>query len=249
MNFIRIGRISSMRPTPEKEESNFNVHDNIPKRTKYNPSIPPQMQAIPVACQGTHLLASAPTGSGKTAAFLLPVLAHISRLQSAARVQDCRPRVKGSITGVQDHLIPVLKHPLALILGPTRELCAQIEVEAQLLARGLTGIKTALVVGGNSLSQQMHRVDQGCQVIIATPGRLIDVLVRTGMALDSVEILVMDEVDSMLEVRPCFTNAVMKKGRIRVSILSPMWYKSYESYIIAAGVPLLSFVEQLSLRH
>ena len=189
------------------------------------------MQAIPVACQGTHLLASAPTGSGKTAAFLLPVLAHISRLQSAARVQDCRPWVKGSITGVQD-----LKYPLALILGPTRELCAQIEAEAQLLARGLPGIKTALVVGGNSLSQQMHRVDQGCQVIIATPGRLIDVLVRTGMALDSVEILVMDEVDSMLEVRTRFTYVVTKKGRIRVSILLPIWYKSYESYLIAGGV-------------
>ena len=199
--------------------------------TEPNPSTPPQMQAIPVACQGTHLLASAPTGSGKTAAFLLPVLAHISRLQSAARVQDCRPWVKGSITGVQD-----LKYPLALILGPTRELCAQIEAEAQLLARGLPGIKTALVVGGNSLSQQMHRVDQGCQVIIATPGRLIDVLVRTGMALDSVEILVMDEVDSMLEVRTRFTYVVTKKGRIRVSILLPIWYKSYESYLIAGGV-------------
>ena len=92
--------------------------------------------------------------------------------------------------------------PLAVILGPTRELCMQIEVLAKLFCKGLSNMKTALIVGGNPLSQQLHRLDQGIQILIATPGRLNDIIERHSDRCDLsyVQIFVIDEVDTMLQL-------------------------------------------------
>lgn len=122
---------------------------------------------------GRDLVATAGTGSGKTAAFLLPLL---NRLQS------------GRNNGIA-----------ALILAPTRELAAQINREFTLLARN-TSLRAALVVGGESMSRQVHDVRAGVQVLIACPGRLIDHLERGTVRLDRVNLVVLDEADRMLDM-------------------------------------------------
>ncbi|MGH7905765.1 MAG: DEAD/DEAH box helicase [Candidatus Binataceae bacterium] len=134
---------------------------------------PIQSAAIPVALTGCDLVATAGTGSGKTAAFILPML---HKLQGG----------RGS-------------HIRALILAPTRELAAQISAEFALFSRN-AHIRAALVVGGESMSRQKHELRSGVQVLIACPGRLIDHLERGSATLDHVELAVIDEADRMLDM-------------------------------------------------
>ncbi|KAG6387419.1 hypothetical protein SASPL_152606 [Salvia splendens] len=88
--------------------------------------------------------------------------------------------------------------PLAMVLTPTRELCIQVEEQAKLLGQGLP-FKTALIVGGDAMAGQVHRIQQGVSMIVGTPGRLIDLLTKHEFELDSISILVIDEVDCMIE--------------------------------------------------
>ncbi|KAI8526303.1 hypothetical protein RHMOL_Rhmol13G0298000 [Rhododendron molle] len=151
--------------------------DNI-EVAGYEMPTPVQMQAIPAALVGKSLLVSADTGSGKTASFLVPVIASCSNLNHEKFSNQ--------------------KKPLSIVLTPTRELCIQVEEQAKLLAKGLP-FKTALVVGGDPMAGQLHRINQGVGVIIATPGRLIDLLTKHDIELDNVSVLVLDEVDLMLQ--------------------------------------------------
>ncbi|HEY2105217.1 MAG TPA: DEAD/DEAH box helicase [Candidatus Binataceae bacterium] len=134
---------------------------------------PIQSAAIPAALAGRDLVATAGTGSGKTAAFLLPLL---NRLQSSRS------------SGVA-----------ALILAPTRELAAQISREFSLLSRN-TNLRAAVIVGGESMSRQVQELRSGAQVLIACPGRLIDHLERGTVKLDRVSLVVIDEADRMLDM-------------------------------------------------
>ncbi|XP_065175818.1 uncharacterized protein LOC135805668 isoform X2 [Sycon ciliatum] len=125
--------------------------DNVREAGIESPT-PVQMQALPLILQGRHVLAAAPPGSGKTAAFLLPLLARIandSRDTAAARV---------------------------LVLAGTRELAQQLEVQTKRFAQGLPNIHTALVVGGLPTKPQLYRLRTAAQVMIATPGKLHDLL-------------------------------------------------------------------------
>jgi ATP-dependent RNA helicase RhlE len=122
---------------------------------------------------GRDLIAIAETGSGKTIAFLLPVLDRLHRN---------RPDGIG-----------------ALVLAPTRELASQIGHEFALLARN-TGLRAAVIVGGESISRQVREVRAGVQVLIACPGRLIDHLERGTAGLDRIELLIIDEADRMLDM-------------------------------------------------
>lgn len=140
---------------------------------------PVQMQVIPVALCKRSLLVSAETGSGKMASYLVPIIAR------------CCDESNGTIE--QDG-----KLPHAIILSPTRELCVQIEEQAKTLAKGLP-FKTALVVGGDAMPNQVYRMNQGVKVIVATPGRLIDLLCKHTFDLSDVSIFVLDEVDCMLQ--------------------------------------------------
>lgn len=138
---------------------------------------PVQMQAIPAALEGKSLLVSADTGSGKTASYLIPIISHclgFSRDQLSER------------------------KPLAMVLTPTRELCVQVEEEAKLLGKGLP-FKTALVIGGDAMAGQIYRIRQGVEMIVGTPGRLVDLLTKHDVDLNDVSIFVLDEVDCMLQ--------------------------------------------------
>ncbi|ONI20108.1 hypothetical protein PRUPE_3G315400 [Prunus persica] len=139
---------------------------------------PVQMQAIPAALSGKSLLVSAETGSGKTASFLVPIV----YLCANFRFEQFRDR----------------KKPLAMVLTPTRELCIQVEEQAKLLGKGLP-FKTALVVGGDAMARQLHRIQQGVELIVGTPGRLIDLLTKNDIQLDDVKIFGLDEVDCMFQ--------------------------------------------------
>jgi ATP-dependent RNA helicase DDX59 len=143
------------------------------------------MQTLPVALTGAHVLVSAPTGTGKTAAFLLPLV---------VQILETRFDMETSV-------------PLGLVLAPIRELAIQIEDAAKVFMKGIQKMKTALVVGGLPMPPQLHRLQQGVQLVVATPGRLVDILVHhsddcNGLdeLLAHVRCCVVDEVDMMLSV-------------------------------------------------
>ncbi|KAM3914541.1 putative ATP-dependent RNA helicase DDX59 [Leptodactylus fuscus] len=162
------------RPIIDFEHCNFppTLCTNL-KRAGYEVPTPIQMQMIPVGLMGRDILASADTGSGKTAAFLLPAVVRCMKQKDA---------------------------PAALILTPTRELAVQIEKQAQELMFKLPQMKTALLVGGMPLPPQLHRLRQNVQVIIATPGRLLEIISQNAVNLGELKILILDEADTMLKM-------------------------------------------------
>ncbi|XP_064576336.1 probable ATP-dependent RNA helicase DDX59 [Zonotrichia leucophrys gambelii] len=162
------------RPIVEFEHCGFpeTLNNNL-KNSGYEVPTPIQMQMIPVGLLGRDILASADTGSGKTAAFLLPVIMKV---------------------------LKETETPCALILAPTRELAIQIERQAKELMAGLPNMRTALLVGGLPLPPQLHRLRQSVKVIIATPGRLLEILKQSSVQLHGIKIVVVDEVDTMLKM-------------------------------------------------
>uniref|UniRef100_UPI00403FAE61 DEAD/DEAH box helicase n=1 Tax=Paenibacillus sp. FSL P2-0136 TaxID=2975317 RepID=UPI00403FAE61 len=133
---------------------------------------PVQEEAIPPLVQGLDVIARAKTGTGKTLAFLLPIMDKI-RVEAA--------------------------YPQALILAPTRELALQITEEARKLARH-TGVKILAVYGGQDVEKQLRKLEGGRHLIIGTPGRLLDHLRRETLDLSGVKMLVLDEADQMLHM-------------------------------------------------
>ncbi|XP_019286460.2 probable ATP-dependent RNA helicase DDX59 isoform X2 [Panthera pardus] len=155
------------RPIIDFEHCGFPEALNLNlKKSGYEVPTPIQMQMIPVGLLGRDILASADTGSGKTAAFLLPVITRAL----------CES-----------------KTPSALILTPTRELAIQIESQAKELMSGLPRMKTVLLVGGLPLPPQLYRLRQHVKVIIATPGRLLDIIKQSSVELRGIKIVVVDE--------------------------------------------------------
>ena len=139
----------------------------------YHDPTPVQSETIPVALDGRDLVVSAETGSGKTAAFLIPL---IDRLH--------RKRAKG---------------PSALVIAPTRELAAQCGQEFTRLARHC-GLRAAVIVGGESMRRQIDDLRAGAQVLIACPGRLIDLMEQGKVSLAHVQVVVIDEADRLLDM-------------------------------------------------
>ena len=137
---------------------------------------PIQKGAIPFAMDGRDVMGLAQTGTGKTAAFGLPLVAHIGAMG--------RPEPKG----VQ-----------GLVLAPTRELAGQIADTLRDLTQG-SPLKVAVVVGGQSLNAQAKRLERGVDLLVATPGRLIDLLDRRAVRLDQTRFLVLDEADQILDM-------------------------------------------------
>lgn len=139
---------------------------------------PIQQQAIPAVLQGRDLMASAQTGTGKTAGFTLPLL---------QRLIQNEPHAKG-------------RRPVrALILTPTRELAAQVGENVRDYSKYLN-IRSLVVFGGVSINPQMMKLRGGVDILVATPGRLLDLEHQNAVSLDKVEILVLDEADRMLDM-------------------------------------------------
>uniref|UniRef100_M4B334 RNA helicase n=1 Tax=Hyaloperonospora arabidopsidis (strain Emoy2) TaxID=559515 RepID=M4B334_HYAAE len=151
---------------------------------------PIQMQAIPIGLQKRDIIGIAETGSGKTAAFVIPIIAYIYSL----------PATMVARTGEQG--------PLALVMAPTRELALQIEQEAIKLCKytsvglpeKLSLIKTLSVVGGQSIEDQGFRLREGVDIIIGTPGRLMDCLESHYLVLNQCNYVVLDEADRMIDM-------------------------------------------------
>jgi superfamily II DNA/RNA helicase len=141
----------------------------------YTTPTPIQAQAIPFALTGRDVLGIAQTGTGKTAAFVLPMLCRLEQGRARARV------------------------PRTLILEPTRELAAQVE-EAFVKYGSQHKLNVALLIGGVSFADQETKIMRGADVLIATPGRLLDFFERGKLLLSGIEILVIDEADRMLDM-------------------------------------------------
>ncbi|WEK35277.1 MAG: DEAD/DEAH box helicase [Candidatus Pseudobacter hemicellulosilyticus] len=138
-----------------------------------NPT-PIQEQAIPVLLSGTKdLVGLAQTGTGKTAAFGLPLLQLVDEQQ---------------------------KFPQALVVCPTRELCLQIVNEVELFKKFMPGMSVVAVYGGTSIGQQIRDLKRGVQIVVATPGRLIDLIERKAINLEQIKYVVLDEADEMLNM-------------------------------------------------
>uniref|UniRef100_F7A1V5 Probable ATP-dependent RNA helicase DDX23 n=1 Tax=Ciona intestinalis TaxID=7719 RepID=F7A1V5_CIOIN len=150
-------------------------------RIGYKDPTPIQRQAIPIGFLNRDIIGVAETGSGKTAAFLIPLLAWITSLPKIERLEDAD------------------KGPYALILAPTRELAQQIEEETIKFGKEL-GIRTVAVIGGLSREDQGFKLRMGCEIVIATPGRLIDVLENRYIVLSQCTYVVLDEADRMIDM-------------------------------------------------
>ena len=148
-----------------------NILEGI-KAKGYAEPTPIQQQAIPLVLAGRDVIGSAQTGTGKTAAFALPILSKLARPAPG---------------------------PRALILEPTRELAAQVDVAIREYAR-FTDLKVSVIYGGVGYGRQTDELHAGADIVVATPGRLLDHLERGTVRLDKVEFLVLDEADRMLDM-------------------------------------------------
>jgi superfamily II DNA/RNA helicase len=143
--------------------------------TGYTTATPIQAAAIPVALAGQDVLGIAQTGTGKTAAFTLPLIDKLMTGRAKARM------------------------PRALVIAPTRELADQVASSFEKYAKG-TKLSWALLIGGVSFGDQVKKLDRGVDVLIATPGRLLDHFERGGLLMTGVQIMVVDEADRMLDM-------------------------------------------------
>ena len=143
----------------------------------YDSPTPIQTQSIPAALAGKDIMASAQTGSGKTAAFLLPSLQKIVKRSEKAG-----------------------KGPRVLVLTPTRELAAQVEKNAQIYAKNMKWVRSVTLVGGSSFGQQIKAMSKPIDIIVATPGRLMDHMRSGRVDFDRLEVLILDEADRMLDM-------------------------------------------------
>jgi len=145
------------------------------KAEGYSVATPIQIKSIPAILKGKDVLGGAQTGTGKTAAFTLPLL----QLLGKSRGRGCRPR--------------------ALILTPTRELAAQVGESVRIYGKG-TDLRSTVIFGGVNIKPQYRQLDNGIDILIATPGRLLDHASQGTVDLSKVQIFVLDEADRMLDM-------------------------------------------------
>ncbi|KAL7321029.1 ATP-dependent RNA helicase ded1 [Mucor circinelloides] len=211
--------------TPEDKETthtgiNFDKYDNIPveasgrdvpspieeftsppidphllsniELARYTTPTPVQKYSIPIVMNNRDLMACAQTGSGKTGGFLFPVLSSLFEKGPA-------PSSTGDSHDAAGIYRPRKAYPEALILAPTRELTSQIFDEAKKFAYR-SWVRPCVVYGGADIGQQLRQVDRGCDVLVATPGRLVDLIERARVSLSKVRFLILDEADRMLDM-------------------------------------------------
>ncbi|WP_287818428.1 DEAD/DEAH box helicase, partial [Idiomarina sp.] len=166
----------------EQSQTSFQslgLSDNILRAVTecgYTTPTPIQQQAIPTVMAGHDLLAAAQTGTGKTAGFTLPLLHKLSQTKTDGK--------------------PVIK---ALILTPTRELAAQVEDNLNTYAK-YTGLKSLVIFGGVGINPQINALRRGVDILVATPGRLLDHSRQGTVDLSKIDVLILDEADRMLDM-------------------------------------------------
>lgn len=170
-------------PSPIRNWDEANLSEDIMaviRQVGYNEPTPIQKAAIPIGLKARDIIGIAETGSGKTASFVLPMLAYIQSLPS---------------------LDETIKNngPFAIVLAPTRELAQQIESETRKFASAL-GFVVVSIVGGHSIEEQSFNLRNGAEIVIATPGRLLDCLERHVLVLSQCTYIVMDEADRMVDL-------------------------------------------------
>ena len=142
-------------------------------RLGYEKAAPIQAEAIPLILAGNDVVGQSQTGSGKTAAFAIPAVEFVDRKNRAVQ---------------------------ALILCPTRELAVQVSEEIYKLSALKRGIHSVPIYGGQSYDRQIRALKQGVQIVIGTPGRILDHLERGTLKLDTVRMVILDEADEMLDM-------------------------------------------------
>jgi len=145
---------------------------------KYVTPTPIQDQTIPIVLQGRDVIGIAQTGTGKTAAFALPIIHHLATKRIRPDKKSCR----------------------VLVLSPTRELSGQISDSFRAYGRHMRPLSVALAIGGVPINRQVRSLAHGVEVLVATPGRLLDLVNQRAVTLNQVEILVLDEADRMLDM-------------------------------------------------
>ncbi|XP_009902562.1 ATP-dependent RNA helicase DDX3X [Dryobates pubescens] len=158
--------------------------------TRYTRPTPVQKHAIPIIKEKRDLMACAQTGSGKTAAFLLPIL---SQIYADGPGDALRAMKENGRYGRRK------QYPISLVLAPTRELAVQIYEEARKFAYR-SRVRPCVVYGGADIGQQIRDLERGCHLLVATPGRLVDMMERGKIGLDFCKYLVLDEADRMLDM-------------------------------------------------
>ncbi|PVZ88154.1 DEAD/DEAH box helicase [Serratia sp. S1B] len=170
-----------------KTFADFSLHASLQQALEdlgFTAPTPVQEQAVPAALEGKDLLVSSQTGSGKTAAFLLPTL---NKLAENDVFVPFKERMRA------------ITQPQILVLCPTRELAQQVSQDAIALVRHMKGVRIAAIMGGMPFGKQIQQL-KGAQVVVATPGRLLDLANRRQIKLDKVEALIVDEADRMLDL-------------------------------------------------
>ncbi|WP_267222037.1 DEAD/DEAH box helicase [Dyella silvae] len=162
--------------------TNFDLHPLLQKGLDdagFTRCTPIQALTLPMALTGRDVAGQAQTGTGKTCAFLVALMNRLLTTPAVAERKDSDPR--------------------ALVIAPTRELAIQIEKDAKSIGRH-TGLRTALIYGGVDYDKQRQQLKDGCDIIIATPGRLLDYFKQHVFSLDAVEVMVIDEADRMFDL-------------------------------------------------
>ena len=159
----------------------FNLNEQIEKSLEENSYINPtpiQEKVIPLILESNDIIARAQTGSGKTAAFVLPILNHYS-----LNIKEGKAKIR------------------TLVLAPTRELTLQIANTFKTLGSNLeNALKIVSVIGGKSIGDQLLDIQKGCDIVVATPGRLLDIIDKKQINLENLEFFVLDEADKMLDL-------------------------------------------------
>ncbi|AOI57867.1 RNA helicase [Burkholderia diffusa] len=165
----------------------------------YAKPTPVQQRAIPAGIAGRDLLVSSPTGSGKTAAFMLPAIERFAQLQKAQAQQPRAPREPNQGDRRARRPQPVAR-PGLLVLTPTRELAMQVTTAASTYGKHLKRLRTVSILGGVAYGQQLMLLAKNPEILVATPGRLLDHLERGRIDLSELKMLVLDEADRMLDM-------------------------------------------------
>ena len=154
----------------------LNIHERILRAIEdmgFEETSPIQTQAIPAVCEGIDVVGQAQTGTGKTAAYTIPMLMKID---------------------------PQIKKPQAIVLCPTRELAVQVAEEIRKLAKYMSDIKVLPVYGGQEIVRQIKSLKTGVQIIVGTPGRVMDHMRRKTVKFDNINMVILDEADEMLDM-------------------------------------------------